>query len=203
MRIEATRRELILRAAAAGGLGAAGSALMFPAPGAAALASQPVPPATELQALLRVELLAVFCYEHVLASDLLSPRQQPVLELIASHEHAHIEALRSALESRGGTPPQGPPNVATADRYLADRHVSNRLGALQGQPDALRLLVALEKEAEGSYYVAMSRLSDAGLLRLGAEIMANEAQHYSVLRELLRPGDPQNAVPYGLVQGSH
>ncbi len=197
-----TRRELIM-GAAAGGLGAGAATLLTPVRAVAALASAPVRPVTELQALLRVELLVLFCYQRVLASGVASPSQQRVLEQISSHEHAHVVAVRAALVSRGGTPPQGPANAATADRHLAARRVPNRLEQLRGRADAIRLLVAVERVAEGAYFVSMSRLSDAGLLRLGAEIMANEAQHYSMLRELLRPGDPQNAVPYALVQGNH
>ena len=195
---QTTRRELLCRGVLAGGLGLAG-ATVSPADAAAA----PAPPSNVavLGRLVRLELLILYAYQHVLASSLLFSSAQDVVAGLRDQEQAHIHALSAALSVLGGTSPAGPANIAAADHDLSHRNVSQRLGKLRGGKDALRLLLAIEHVAEGAYYVAMSELGGPILPRLGAEIMASEAQHATVLTVLLHPVDLTQAVPYGLVQG--
>lgn len=198
-----TRRELLGRGVLAGGLGLAGATVLLPAEAAAATAAASAPPSNiaVLGRLVRLEELILYAYQHVLASSLLPSSAQPVVAGLRNQEQAHIHALSAALSVLGGTSPAGPVNLAAADKDLSHRNVSQRLGQLRGGKDALRLLLAIEHVAEGAYYVAMSELSGPTLLRLGAEIMASEAQHATVLTVLLHPVDLTQAVPYGLVQG--
>jgi hypothetical protein len=192
-----TRRQLLARGVRAGAAGAAGAALLAPASAQAQAASE----TERLHRLLSVELLALYSYEHVLASRVVSPHARRALVPLLAHEHAHVTVVGARLQALGGTPPAAPVSLAAANRDLAHRKVSERLGQLQGSADALRLLLAIERVATGAYFVALTTLSDPRLIRLGAEIMASEAQHQAVIGDLLNHGNGAMAVPYGLVQG--
>jgi Ferritin-like domain len=195
----ATRRELI----AAGAAGAAGL-LGLPSAAVAATSSAAQAPVSEtdrLQRLIRLELLLLYCYRHVLGSGILGEHAQRTLAPFPGHEQAHIAALERVLAARGGAVPSGPDSVATANRYLAHRGVGGRLGQLKGHSDALYLLLTLEQVTIGAYFVALTKLRDTELIQLACEIMANEAQHDAMIGLTLPKGTPASAVPYGLVQG--
>jgi hypothetical protein len=200
----ATRRELLQRGIAAGGLTLVGRAVLTPAAAPAAVA--PAPAASDadiVTRLLRLERLLLFIYENVLASSMISSPTRQALAPLQSQEEAHIAALTVALRRLGGIPPAGPANIAAANKDLSGRRVKGRLGQLRGQRDALRLLAAIEHVVVGAYYVSMLELADPGVLRLSAEIMGSEAQHGTVITLLLHPGVPTAAAPYALVQGRH
>jgi hypothetical protein len=203
-----TRRELLLSA----GAGAA-AALAVPAAAEAATsssaASSLVSPQLDLTVperlvrLLQIELLLLFCYRHVLASSILSPRARRTLTPFAGHEVQHIAALERLLRARGGRVPRGPANAHAANRDLAKRKIGGRLGQLKGDLDAVRLLQTTEQVTIGAYDTALATLADSesDLTELCCQIMANEAQHDAMLALLLPPGKIPSAVPYGLVQG--
>jgi hypothetical protein len=193
-----TRRELLAA-------GAAGVALARPATAlaAATVSSRPEPPEQRLRRLLSVELLLHYCYRHVLGTPLLTLEARAVLELQARHEQAHIHALSIELThlSPSGPIPIAPPGVSAADRDLARRNVTGRLGQLQGEKDALHLVLELERVVVGAYFVALTKLGDRRLIGLAVSIMGAEAQHEALIGDLLYPGDAQKSVPYGLIQG--
>jgi Ferritin-like domain len=202
----------MLRLGGAGAGGAAAGALVAAAGGAltgglldtspAAAASLPSPTdADRLRRLISVELLMLYCYEHVLAGPLLRPRAHRLMLPLRGQEEAHVRVLSSRLAALGGTPPAGPASVKEADRDLARRGVGGRLNQLQGGRDALFLLLAVEQVVVGAYFVALTKLSDPRLVVLAAQIMANDAQHEALVGEALHPGHAEQAVPYGLVQG--
>lgn len=202
---ESTRRELLAA-------GLAGTALVMPAtaladgttstagPGATA----PDPPDARLRRLLSVEQLLLYCYEHVLGASFVSERARSVIALQARHEQAHIRALAAALHriDPAGPVPAGPAEVSVADRDLARRNVTGRLGQLQGEKDALHLLLDVERVVGGAYFVALTKLADPRLITLAVSIMGAEAQHEALIGELLYPGHPDRAIPYGLIQGT-
>ncbi len=194
-----TRRELL-------GAGAAGAAglLALPTAAAADTSTTSEPPFSEtdrLQRLIRLELLLLYCYRHVLGSSILDPRAQHALAPFEGHEQAHIDALETRLKARGGTIPAGPGSIRDANRDLAHRSIGGRLGQLKGPTDALFLLLTLEQVTIGAYFVALTKLNDAELITLVCQIMANEAQHDAVIGLSLPKAKPGSAVPYGLVQG--
>jgi hypothetical protein len=154
-----------------------------------------------LQRLMSVEQLLLYVYDHVVGSSILPPPVRRAMAQIQGHEQAHVGALRDRLRARGARQPPPPPSVATANRYLARRHIRGRLGQLQGPDDALYLLRALERVVVGAYFVALRDMRDPGLIVLAAQIMASDAQHEAIVSERLNPGDIASAVPYGLVQG--
>jgi hypothetical protein len=154
-----------------------------------------------LQRLMSVEQLMLYVYGHVLGSSILPPPLRRTMAQLQAHEQAHVGALGDRLRARGARQPPPPPNVATANRYLARRNVRGRLGQLKGPDDALYLLRALERVLVGAYFVALREMRDPGLIVLAAQIMASDAQHEAIISEKLNPGDIATAVPYGLVQG--
>lgn len=205
---EQTRRELLLSgvagvaggAAAAAGVAGAGGALLAVA-SAQAAESVTASEYDRLQRLIRLELLLLFCYRHVLASPLLTPRARRTLAPFIAHEQAHIAALERQLRAGGGAVPPPPASVAAANHDLAHRKIGGRLGQLRGDQDAVRLLLTLEQVTIGAYFVALMKIQDTNLIELVSQIMANEAQHDAMLGLLLPPNKPADAVPYGLVQG--
>jgi hypothetical protein len=97
--------------------------------------------------------------------------------------------------------PAGPGSLAEANRDLAHRKIGGRLGQLKGGPDALRMLLTLEQVTIGAYFVALTKIQDAALVRLACEIMGNEGQHDAMIALSMPKARPGSAVPYGLVQG--
>jgi Ferritin-like domain len=194
-----TRRQLLAAAGAATGAALVAPPAALAAGGAKAMAPIPVP--ERLQRLIRLELLLLFCYQHVLSSGILSPRARRTLTPFVGQEQAHIRALEAQLRARGGTIPPGPASVRAANRDLAHRQVGGRLGQLRGDLDAVRLLLTTEQVTIGAYFVALNTLDEPHLIELACQIMANEAQHDAMLALLLPPGKLGSAVPYGLVQG--
>jgi Ferritin-like domain len=165
-----------------------------------------VPPPTgtdtaRLQRLMRVELLLLYVYDHVLTSPVLPPSAHPAVAQLRSHEQAHVDALHRQLTARHALAPSPPPSIAVANRHLARRDVGGRLGHLRGAKDALFLVLSVERVAIGAYFVALREMRDPGLIVLAAQIMASDAQHEAIVGEQLNPGDIPSAVPYGLVQG--
>ncbi len=196
-----TRRELLVTGAGA----SVTSAALLRAGAADAVgpvSRVPETPAERLHRLLGVEQLLLFCYQHVLSASILKPRAREVLTPFLAHEESHVQALTRMLQSVGGSLPSAPPNIVTADRRLAHRGVSERLGQLTGSGDAVRLLLDVERVVTGAYFVALLKLQDTALIRLAAQIMGAEAQHEALIGELLNHGDAQQAVPYGLIQGT-
>lgn len=194
-----TRRELLIA-----GAGAAAATLIdaASADGATVPTSTPAEfEAERIERLLRVELLLLFSYQHVLDSSILPLRERRALEPLRAHEEAHIRALAAHLKALGGTVPAPPANTTAADKDLAHRKVRARLGHLQGARDALGLLLAVERVVVGAYFVALIKVDDPRLITLIAQIMAADAQHEAVIGDLLYHGNAQLAVPYGLVQG--
>ncbi len=193
-----TRRRLLAGALLAGGLALARPAL--------ALADAPSGPPSDpelLIGLLSVEALVATIYERVLASGRLTPRAHRLARRVLAQEHAHAAALTTQLALFGGTPPS--PHVAPAalESELGRHKITINVSALGSEKDALKLLTQVESVAEGAYFAAMSKLSHPRLLTLGAEILASEAQHFTLVAQILHPRDLgfTKTVPDPFVQG--
>ncbi len=193
----ATRRDLI-RLALSVGVGATGAALLG-APSAVALAPTD---ADLVRALLSSERLAVFVYGHAVHSGVLAPDADRLTRRLLGQERAHARAMTAALRRLGGTPPPPLMGVGDADKLLAASNIQQSLSQLRSQDDFLRLLIHLEIVLERSYYVSMSKVLDAGLQVTVAQVLASEAQHATVLIELLVPGNVDKAVPEAFVEGN-
>jgi Ferritin-like domain len=193
----ATRRELLSGAAAAAVVAGAGVAA-YPA-----RADEPPPSDAELLTnALTVERLMVLAYQRVLSSGALPADLQRVIAPHLAHERAHVEALAARLRALGAPAPTGPLDFKTAAATMSKYHVSDSLTDLHTQNQCLKLLVDLESVAEGIHYTALKDLRGAGLQRLCAQIMACEAQHWSVLSGLRNPGEYVKSIPWPFVYGS-
>lgn len=192
------RRRLLARALLAGGLLAARPAL--------ALADTASPPPSDpdlLTGLLKVEVLMANAYERVLASGRLGPRARRLARRVLAHEHAHAAALTAELTLFGSVPPAPRLTASELDAGLAQHKVATSLESLGSEKDALKFLTQVESAAEAAYFAAMSKFSRPRLLTLGAEILASEAQHFTLVAQLLHPHDLgfNKVVPDAFVQG--
>jgi rubrerythrin len=187
------RRELI-----AGGVAALGSATALAGVSAADVLGDAHGDREVLARLLAMEQAIAFSYEHVLAAGVLSATSRAIAAGFLPHEREHVRLLSGELAARGGATPPGPASSAAAEHALAALGVSGGLGS---SADAVHYLIALETLAEGAYYESMARLIDRRLMRLAAEIMSAEAQHWSGLSQVLHSGDVYSAVPQPVVTG--
>jgi len=140
---------------------------------------------------LAVEQALAVAYRHVLDTGALGRRTKHVVRSAYEHELMHVRAL-------GGRVASGPVAIAAAAKMLS----APSLVSVRSEVDCVRLLLAGEQAALRAYFKAMSQFSSTQLLELAAEIMASEAQHTTLLAELLYPGDIDKAVPVPFVQGT-
>jgi hypothetical protein len=117
------------------------------------------------------------------------------------HEQTHVEVMSNELAKFGELPPSAPSSIVAADGELDALHTSGSLGALHSQQDCLRLLEGVEELAQGAYYHSITKLTDPRLARVCASILGAEGQHYTVLGDLLHPGEIDKAVPSAFVEG--
>ena len=192
MNVRHTRRELI----AAGAAAAAGSAVWAGAAGAAAAAGGD---RALLARTLEAERLVVWCYERVLETGLLAPAALSAASLLLEHEHEHVSTLERLLGSPASARPLTP---VRARRELASHQVSVDPVHLRTEHDGLRLLVDAESIAEEAWFATIGKLADGAAALLGAQIMACEAQHWTVLSGLAHHENVKLAVPYPFVRGS-
>jgi Ferritin-like domain len=201
----ATRRELIVGAAGAAlGAGGLGAGVGPGALGAeSALADTPAPSDAELLGQsLQVERLMVLGYRRVFGSGLLTPAIQRAIAPHLGHELAHVKAVAARLEALGAPATTGPLDLKAAADVMGQYHASDSLTDLHSQNDCLKLLVDLESVAEGIHYTALKDLRSPALQRLSAQIMACEAQHWTVLSGLRNPGQYVKAIPWPFVYGT-
>ncbi|HTX32012.1 MAG TPA: ferritin-like domain-containing protein [Solirubrobacteraceae bacterium] len=186
--------------AAAGVAGAVSAASVLASTASAAGA----PPQLEAMALthaLQIEQLLLIAYRQVVASPVIHPPVAGQLRTQLGQEITHVEILQQALASRGEIVPT-PPNLEAAQDELSQHQVHWSLTDLRNQHDCLKLLVDVESLAENAYFQAVGEIQDPALLRTCAEIMACEAQHWTVLSGFLNHQNVKKAVPYPFVEGS-
>jgi demethoxyubiquinone hydroxylase (CLK1/Coq7/Cat5 family) len=194
-----TRRELLSGAIA--GAGAASLALATLEVSDAAAAAATVSDADLVRTILSVELLGMFSYQQVLQSETISPAAAPVINHLLDHEQTHIEVMTEELLKLGQQPPAPPASVIAADAELAVLHGNGSLTSLHSEQDCLRLLEGVEQIAQGAYYTSLTKLRSPRLARICASILAAEGQHYTVLADLLHPGEIDKTVPGPFVEG--
>jgi hypothetical protein len=175
-----SRRQLLGRTLA--GVGAISLA------GAAAASAQSLPAlapdAQVLGHLLDVERRLIAAYRSVIAAEVLNVFAAARVSGLLDQEHEHMTAIEMEL-GRLGTPQ----TLALPAPVLAPHTMSEALG----------LLLIAETAAESAYTDAVARLQDARLVGVTVEILASEAQHWTLLSVLLRPDDLAAAVPSAFV----
>ncbi len=206
-----TRRELLLRGCtlvAAGSAGAtlAGAGLARADDTSTATTTTPQSPqqndASVLLPVVGTEMLAAFVYQQVLDAGVFPPHIQRATDTILNQEQMHITTLSAELVRLGGTPPTPFSKVSDADKVLLAHRFPGGLGPLKNEHDCIILLARIEWLLEGAHYAAIPKLLTPRLMQLSTQVMANEAQHGTVLSELLHPGDVDKAVPTSFVHGT-
>jgi len=188
-------------AAAAAAIAAAVTApsLLDP-PGALAA---PLGDAAVLVSLLRVEQVLVAAYERALATGILSAAAQSLVRSFLDQERAHVHALSGAVpRGAGASLPDSPQTTSAFDAELRALRIRRSPTELRNERPYLRFLVELEVVIAHHYRFAIASLEGEKPLLTAAEIMANEAQHATSLRELLSPGNVKRAVPSAFVAGT-
>jgi len=197
-----TRREAVrLGIATGGGALAAGALAARFGPLSQAMAAVAPAEARVLTQALKNEQLAVVAYRRVLGLSVVKPAVKDQLRTLLEQELTHIGLLERVLTAGGRSLP-APPSIAAAQRTLTREHVHWSLTDLTNQHDCLKLLVDVESLLENVYFDAIGNLRDVTLVRLCAEIMGCEAQHWTILSGLLNHRDPERAVPHPFVEGA-
>jgi hypothetical protein len=195
-----TRREVVV----AGGLGAAGAVTALP--GQAQAASSVPGGATQndlrlLNGLLSIERVLEYAYRRVLQSSALNASTRGVLQLALRHESEHAAVLeREAGALSTGLSP-GAQAAARPKGSSAMSDVVTLLGDAHTPRDAVRVLTKVESLSQASYFNAVGELQSPHLSLLGAQILASEAQHWSLLLNLLTEGAMPATVPNPFIRG--
>jgi hypothetical protein len=197
-----TRRQLVA------GLGLAVAAVVAPSQAeAAAVAGGSAGHASVaqdqkiLEGLLRTERLLQYAYEQALTSRTLGQASQGIVVMLLDQEFAHSRALEHQLaamvlrtpshQARPTHPePFPPPAVAALFKQV------------RTEAGAIKAVVDIESLAESNYFDAVAGLADPRLVQMAAQILASEAQHWTLLAALLHQGHPEAAVPHPYVRGS-
>ncbi len=141
-----------------------------------------------LNGALELELEAVAAYTQ--GAELLSGEALDFGKQFAAQEQEHADALEVVIEDLGGTPA----GAKSAEEYATELSFDE----LKSADDVLELAVEIENEAIAAYNKAVAALSQPDLRRTVYAIVANEAQHLSVLYAEL--GEPP--VPDAFVTGT-
>jgi rubrerythrin len=166
-------------------LGGAAASLLVPR---AALADQKkAQSAAALTSSLRAVQTAVVAYEAIANGNLLGRSVDSTFRSFLDQESQHAKALGDALDQMGEPQPI-PPRRAQIPG----------LDTLRSERQAVGFAIDLERHALSAYYAATRQLKDANALKTLASIMACDAQHVTVLRQLA--GRP--AVPHAFETGA-
>lgn len=193
-----TRRELVAGAIAGAGAGSVALAMLDVSD---ARADTTPTDADLVRTIISIELLAVFAYQQVLASETISPETAPIIHHLLDHEQTHVDVMTDELLKLGQQPPAPPASVTAADAALTVLHGNGSLKSLHSEEDCLRLLEGIEQIAQGAYYTSLGKLTSPRLARICASILGTEGQHYTVLADLLHPGEIDKSVPGAFVEG--
>lgn len=156
----------------------AGSGLTALTLGVAPVHAEPDQDQELLRQALTDEQTVVLAYGAALGRRPAAPRVQPVLRHIREQKIEHAQALLTALRERGDRAPSLPPRTAP-DGLVAG------MSRARSSHSRLSYLLALETVVAHRHAARVPRLVDESLIRTSVSVMANEAQHVAMLRELL------------------
>jgi rubrerythrin len=122
---------------------------------------------------LASELEAVAAYQVGAESGLLGAGAKTIALQFQGHHKAHADLLAGTIRKLGGKP------VEARSRY------SFPVEQLKAEVDVLRFAAGLEKGAVSAYVAAVPLFGDRGLAQAAATILADEAMHWAVFRQVL------------------
>ena len=178
--------------------------------------------ATEPYRLLRLvelEQLAVDGYTLAIELGRLTPAVRSLAEQIREQERQHAVAIArhvpvsvlTTTVAGTGTPAGGSPTgaagalaspVATPaalERALDRAGIRTRVASLHDQQAWIGLLQRIEVVLTAAHFRAVRELKDVDAATLIASILADEAQHSTVLTRAKHPRDVRRAVPFPVV----
>jgi len=139
---------------------------------------------------IHLEQVAVLAYGAAIDSGRLGVELSRVATRFRDHEQQHADVLTTALTDLGGMAPQ-PATAKDVEGFVKS------LDDAESQTDLANLAIEFETATVAAYLDAQRKLIDGKLLQTGASIMANEAQHLVVLRELAKLDPVPNAFVTG------
>ncbi len=188
-----SRRELITGAVAAG----AAAAL---APALARADTPPPDDATLLTKALGFERLSIIAYEHLEPLPVLTAHQRHVLRTLVHQDRAHARALEAEMTARGIALPPPPAGPTAVDKALSAKGMSGTVAGAQTLKQVVQLLLDIEALTQGGYYMIIRDATDSALALQATQVLGNEAQHSTLLTELVSPQISQT-VPGWYVTG--
>ncbi|MCW8902342.1 ferritin-like domain-containing protein [Sedimenticola sp.] len=126
-----------------------------------------------LNTALAAEREAVAAYQLGAESALLNRDVLKVAIKFQDHHKAHADLLGSTIRTLGGEPAEPP------DRY------NFPTSALRQQNDVLSFAAGLERGAVSAYAGAIPLFAERDLSKAAASILADEAMHWAILRQVL------------------
>ena len=126
-----------------------------------------------LNTAIAAEHEAVAAYQVGAESGLLQPAILKVAVAFQGHHKEHIEALSAAVKQLGGTAKEA------LDKYQFP------VEKLKSQSDVLQFAAGLERGAMSAYAGAIPAFDNRDLSAAAASILADEAMHWAVLRNVL------------------
>ena len=173
-----TRRDLLRRGAAVGGLALAGGAYLGWRPPAAAPAPSKALDAKIFQFALLLEYLQAGFYGEAVQHGALRGEVREFAEVVAEHERAHVQYLRKALGSKA-----------------RDRPVFDFGEATRSQQKFLDASVLLENIGVAAYNGQAAKLTKPAL-SAAAQIVSVEGRHAAWISDIAgRPPAPRAADP--------
>ena len=120
---------------------------------------------------LTLEYLEADFYKQGLAGNLLSGRERELIEPIAQHEQAHVDALKATVEKVGGEPAALP-----TFQYPA--------GTFTDKASFLKTASTFEELGVNAYHGQVTKISSAEILGAAASIAGVESRHAAILATL-------------------
>lgn len=116
---------------------------------------------------------AVAAYQLGADSGLLTKAVAPTAIAFQSHHRQHVDALAGAVRKLGGQPAEPKAEYA----FPVEK--------LRSERDVLEFAAGLERGAVSAYAGAIPLFADRALSQAAASILADEAMHWAVLRQVL------------------
>ena len=126
-----------------------------------------------LNTALAAEREAVAAYQLGAESALLKADMLKVAIKFQDHHKAHADVLGTTIRKLGGEPAEPP------------EHYNFPTSGLKHQNDVLSFAASLERGAVSAYVGAIPLFAERDLSKAAASILADEAMHWAILRQVL------------------
>ncbi len=137
---------------------------------------------------LTLEYLEAEFYQRALDAGVLSGEALAVVQNLAAHEQAHVDAIIAYLQGEGATPVAKPQFTFPADAFSSTASILN-------------LAITFEPVGVGAYLGAATEIQSPDLLAAAGSIVGVEGEHVVAINDLLGVVPPANtAFPEALTR---